>query len=140
MGSNILRMVTSVYIPPYSHPHPLTLHTLHPLIPTHSPPTPHPLISSHSHPSTYLSSPTHLHPLFPHPSQSHTLHSLTPSIPHPLTSTHSFPTLHSLTPSIPHPLTLVFPRERNICPRRMREQAVSLLRSPLLDVTSVSRR
>ena len=128
-----------------------TFHLTPTLTPSHSTPSTHlsppthppPLTPSYLHtltPSTHLSSPTHLHPLFPHPSQSHTLHSLTPSIPHPLTSTHSFPTLHSLTPSIPHPLTLVFPRERNICPRRMREQAVSLLRSPLLDVTSVSRR
>ena len=37
-------------------------------------------------------------------------------------------------------LTLVFPTERKICPRRMREQAVSLLRSHLLDITRVSRR
>lgn len=57
------------------------------------------------------------------------------------------PPTHTHYPQQPPPLpfppnthTLVFPRERNICPRRIREQVVSLFRSPLLDVTRVSRR
>lgn len=36
--------------------------------------------------------------------------------------------------------TLVLPRERKICPKTTRAQTVSLLRSLLLEIDSVSRR